>query len=82
MLIVPTGSSDIGVRRTHCDLGGNMTLGTQRGMEERTAGSKKTRCTNNSQWLCRILDSLLCVRLLRPEALPLQKLKSGPHNMP
>lgn len=68
VLIVPTGISDIGVRRTHCDLGGNMTLGTQREMEERTAGSKKTLCTNNSRWLCRILDILLCVRLLRPEA--------------
>lgn len=45
VLIVPTGSSDIGVRRTHCDSEGNMTLGTQRGMEERTAGSKKTLCT-------------------------------------
>lgn len=42
VLIVPTGSSDVGVRRTHCDSGGNMTLGTQRGMEERTAGSIKT----------------------------------------
>lgn len=30
VLIVPTGISDIGVRRTHCDSGGNMTLGTQR----------------------------------------------------
>lgn len=68
MLIVPTGSSNIGVRRTHCDSGGNMTLGTQRGMEERTAGSKKTLCTNNSRWLCRTLDTLLGVRLFRPEA--------------
>lgn len=48
VFFVPTGSSNIGVRRTHCDSGGNMTLGTQRGMEERTAGSKKTLCTNNS----------------------------------
>ena len=68
MLIVPTGSSDMGVRRTHRDSRGNMTLGTHRGMEERTAGSKKTLCTNNSRWLCRISDTLLRVCLLKPDA--------------
>lgn len=41
MLMDSTGSSDIGFRRTQYDSGGNMTLGTHRGMEEHTAGSRK-----------------------------------------
>lgn len=40
VLVNPTGSSDIGVRRTQCDLGWNMTLGTRRGME---AGKREER---------------------------------------
>lgn len=41
VMMDPTGSSNIGFRRTHCDSGGNMTLGTHRGMEEHAAGSRK-----------------------------------------
>ena len=60
----PTGSSDIGVRRTQCDSGWNMTLGTHRGMEavrRRAQLGAKERCTNDYWWLCRIWATLLSV---------------------
>lgn len=50
VLVYPTGSFDIGLKRTQCDLGRSMTLGTQRGIEagkRRAQLEAKEQCTND-----------------------------------